>query len=448
MSYTLHPETRPLPFPPETISVDLAPLLHDFDRRGCLADRACEMWSIVAPFEGEYIAVFANHFAQADAMKGRWTADQIYAAMFNDNDYTRKKLSMPTHDDWVGIACHHAWGVRAGGVPLSSPLSALAAAYAFLADKLREAIGHDQPRYQRLSLVLPTLAMLEGEILSAVMGAILDRQRSLRRNERIQIFHSEIVTRFEGLGQSNDRMAEIVRGATIAASAIQEETSELVRVGHRSSERISAAAAKAAKLRNAIEENRATIITDWALALSAEQQSEAAFAASGRTTFHAKEMLSILVTLGGIAGRIHRIRLDAANGPLGPTEVVRDLNAQAGSAIARIEPMLTAMLLAGESAVEANAALGRTIAVLRKSTDRLLNANGRQSEAVAAIVTSISETEASAAGATRFGAVTTMTGELYTTMAALERTVKAVTDGLVEIDAICTAFVSELSVYD
>lgn len=458
MSNTLHPDTRPLAFSPETISIDLAPLLRDFDRRGCLADLAEETWSIIEPFEADYIAVFANHFAQADAMKGRWTADQIYAAMFNDNDYTRKKLSMPTHDDWVGIACHHAWGIRAGGVPLSSPLAALAAAYAFLNDKLQEAIGHDQARYRRLSPVLPKLAMLEGEILSAATGAIRDRQRSLGRTERIQMFHSKIVTRFEDLLQSSGRVAEIVNGAQIAASEILGETSELARAGRRSSKRMHAAATKAAQLRSAIEENRETIVTDWALAVSAEQQSEAALGASDRTNRHAQEIRSILEALDGIAGQIDKIRLDAANPAWGTAQVPRDigvaaaevgqLKAQAETAIVRIEPALHAMLVAGESNVAATAAISRTIAVLRQSTDRLLDAVGRQSEAVAAIVASITETEAAEAGVTRFGAVTSMTGDLHTTMAALQTTMKAVTDGLLSIGAACTAFVSDLSASD
>ena len=377
----------------------------DYDWDGIVAAGATEIAQLIDGKRADIAQAFWDYYLglpDTVAVRNMIQGDEIAARIAESAEYTRLRYSDPFGERWAEMARGNALESRRGRIPLRAQLAALAFAHGQVLTHVQAAIGDDVDRFRRLADVCQRLALVEADILTAVVADFEAQKAAGERQRRSVAFRATIGDTLNETAEVGARMRGQATGAAASARSMLEQTSEVAAAAEQSAVAMREAAQTAAGLIRAIDEVRERVRGGAAVLDEAVAQAEQAVTTSETLSDHAQSIESILGLIRDIAGQTNLLALnatieaaragDAGRGFAVVAQEVKSLANQTARATDDIAHKIAAIQSATRANVDANAEIQRTTAEVRAASAMIGAAMESQARTVTAITAAVDET--------------------------------------------------------
>ena len=316
--------------------------------------------------------------------------------------YVHEKFDRPRHQRWADIASDHARQSFEVQEPLGIVLASFEISHRHMIRIITEVLGDDAESIRRASSAVFRLAILEADIMTATLGALLRDDVARIRTANSDLFRDQIAS---GVSEASDLGTQL-RSQAINASAATRgmlgKTSEVAAAAEQSAMAMRDAAHTAAGLIRAIEDARLEVETAAEVATRAAEQADTAVKVSETLSDTAKSIESILGLIRDVAGQTNLLALnatieaaragDAGRGFAVVAQEVKSLANQTARATDDIEAKISAIQSATRSTVDSNGSIRDIVTEVQASANRIRSAMEMQAQTVTMITAAVDET--------------------------------------------------------
>ena len=377
----------------------------DYDWDGIIAAGSAEIAGLIDDRRADIAQAFWTYYlALPDTapVRAAIEAGEVSARVADSAEYTRLRYSDPFGERWAEMARRNALESRRGRIPLRAQLAALAFAHGQVLKHIQAAVGADTERFRRLADVCQRLALVEADILTAVVADFEAQKASRDRQSRSVAFRDTIGDTLAETAEVGARMRGQATGAAASARNMLDQTSEVAAAAEQSAVAMREAAQTAAGLIRAIDEVREQVRGGSAVLDEAVAQAQQAVTTSETLSDHAQSIESILGLIRDIAGQTNLLALnatieaaragDAGRGFAVVAQEVKSLANQTARATDDIAHKIAAIQFATRANVDANAEIQRTTTEVRAASAMIGQAMEAQARTVTAITAAVDET--------------------------------------------------------
>ncbi len=371
-----------------------------FDADGTLAERAREVWSLIALEAGDIARAFAHVFV-GNAYPGQLASvdrEAEIAALVSP--YLEVRFTDLSGQRWVDWAGRLAQGSSCA--PLTAITAGISAGAAAIQKVIAPRLAGDPERLARVNLTITQASLLEVDIFSAHLDAIRAQAERERRSVQSQAFNKEMLGVVERTAADSRNLRAQAADASGAVRGMLGKTSEVAAAAEQSAVAMREAAQTAAGLIRAIEDARTEVEIAADVATRAGVQASEAVQVSQALSAHVGAIESILSLIRDIAGQTNLLALnatieaaragDAGRGFAVVAQEVKSLANQTARATDDINAKITAIQQATKQTVEANGSIRHTVEEVQTSADRIRQAMELQAQTVTMITAAVDET--------------------------------------------------------
>ena len=380
---------------------DLARVLRMYDADGPLADRAAELWRIIASAEMDLAREFWRRYRHSDEVRDAISDEKVEELATRILPYLRDKFTAIASPQWVATARSYVEQALAAHVSLSTLLTGIAAETERGFTALRAAVS-DEADLLRLCRTLSDVEMIEIDVFVHHAMEIARAEVDSRQARHADSFNQKVL----GVVQRCTAESEQLRGQATTTSAAARgmlgKTSEVAAAAEQSATAMREAAQTAAGLIRAIEDARSEVEVAAGVATRAGDQAEAAVKVSQALSSHVEAIESILGLIRDIAGQTNLLALnatieaaragDAGRGFAVVAQEVKSLASQTARATDDITAKITAIQQATRETVDANGSIMGTVEEVEASANRIREAMELQAQTVTMITAAVDET--------------------------------------------------------
>ena len=382
------------------LRIDLAERLKYFDTDSTLSANAAIVRDAIAGSEDAIVDCWWTHH---DACTGPTAvpAEQLAAIKAESRRFVEARFADPTGQRWADMACDHARMTYLAGEPAALLLSCYEVSNRMTVKLCREKLG-DSEEFRRASNAVFRLAMLEAEILLAMMAAMKAREVEKTRGERADLFREKIASELASASDLGTSLRGQASDASNATRGMLGKASEVAAAAEQSAVAMRDAAHTAAGLIRAIEEARGEVEVAADIATRASDQAADAVKVSEALSETAKSVESILGLIRDVAGQTNLLALnatieaaragDAGRGFAVVAQEVKSLANQTARATDDIAAKIAAIQSATRSTVATNDSIRATVAEVQASATRIRQAMEVQAQTVTMITAAVDET--------------------------------------------------------
>ena len=425
-----------------------------FDSDGTLADRAREVWSLIAYDAGDVSRAFAETFLK-NAFPGQAVAPEREAEVVAlVSPYMEVRFTEMSGQRWVDWAGRLAQS--ASYAPLSSITAGICAAAGVIQAIVGPKLSADPERLARVNLTLTQASLLELDIFSAHLDSIRAQCERERRSTQSEAFKQEILGVVDRTAADSRSLRAKAADASEAVRGMLGKTSEVAAAAEQSAVAMREAAQTAAGLTRAIEDARTEVEVAAGVATRAGVQAGEAVKVSHALSEGVGAIESILSLIRDIAGQTNLLALnatieaaragDAGRGFAVVAQEVKSLANQTARATDDINAKITAIQQATRQTVEANGSIRQTVEEVQTSADRIRQAMELQAQTVTMITAAVDETALAADSmSSTIAAIRSDTDKVAGEIDAVERKFGQVDEQMTRFKATTSRFVSSVA---
>jgi methyl-accepting chemotaxis protein len=380
---------------------DLHRALRFFDPDGSLAERALEVWELIAPAEERIARGFVNRYYNSpdveqqpdEAVLNRVTEQLVL--------YLRDKYLRLRRPEWINTVKDNLEGALSHGMSFSALIYSVGGETETAIDVLCETLT-EVSEIARHARTVREIERITQDVM-VHLGVSMARAESDLVKARVSAeFQQDVMSVVSRFSSQSEGLRAKSSSTSSSARGMLGKTSEVAAAAQQSASAMREAAQTAAGLIRAIEDARSEVEVAAGVAIRAGDQARQAVNVSQALSSEVEAIESILGLIRDIAGQTNLLALnatieaaragDAGRGFAVVAQEVKTLASQTARATDDITSKINAIEQATRQTVDANSSIQGTVEEVQASADRMRQVMNVQAQTVTMITAAVDET--------------------------------------------------------